>query len=148
MKIWHRNDLTSIIDPPGGIYESDKSFRDYFLTLLLNAINVAIESPSLRFCITEQRQRLKQEDMKKLVENLSMGQLFDTTTDINNGHAYVEHRSISRTDSVMNSAVENNHPDSGRISPTPPKKRTLSKILSVFTGRIRFYFDCFQCIEQ
>lgn len=134
--IWHRPDVTGIIDPPGGIYERDKAFRVYFLTLLLNAMNVAIESPSLRFCIAEQRQRLKQEEIKKLSQILCVEMQVKTIALVNN-HFSAE-RSISREENSSRSVTPSSTndaivPNSGRVSPVPTKKRTLSKILSVFT---------------
>jgi hypothetical protein len=75
--------------------------------------------------------------MKKLVQNLLIGQSFDTISDVenNNNNSSVEHHSTSRTDSVISSTNDNILPDSGRMSPTPVKKRTLSRIFSVFTSR-------------
>jgi hypothetical protein len=73
--------------------------------------------------------------MKKLLQTFSLGQCFDTTSDVENGNTYVEQRSNSRTDSAINSTTDNNLPDSNRMSPTPMKKRTFSKIFSVFTNR-------------
>ena len=131
--IWHRPDLTSIIDPPGGIYECDASFRNYFLTLLLNAINVAIESPSLRFCIAEQRQRLKQEEIKKLSSILCTGLAsIEPLPETNNPTTNDETTVKTTTTTTTNEAIV---PNPGRVSPIATKKRTLSKILSVFSSR-------------
>jgi hypothetical protein len=125
--------VTSIIDPPGGIYQCDQSFRDYFLTLLLNSINVAIESPRLRFRIAEQRQRLKQEDLRKLSLNLLVGQTLDTTPDAEN---IKDQRSDSRIENIVGSTSDIIIPNAGRTSPAAStKKRTFSKIFGVFTNR-------------
>ncbi|CAF1039147.1 unnamed protein product [Rotaria sordida] len=138
--VWHRNDFTSIIDPPGGIYQCDQSFRDYFLTLLLNSINAAIESPSLRFRVAEQRQRIKHEELKKLLQNLSIGQTLDTITEIENNNSHGTQQFNSRSDSFINTTNDNtnsnSNSNSGRTSPvSSTKKRGLSKIFGVLTGR-------------
>ncbi|CAF3177243.1 unnamed protein product [Rotaria sp. Silwood2] len=136
--VWHRNDFTSIIDPPGGIYQCDQSFRDYFLTLLLNSINAAIESPSLRFRVVEQRQRIKQEELKKLSQSLCIAQVLDTTSEVENINSHVAQQSNSRSDSIISAPQptnESTNSGSGRVSPVVTKKRALSKIFNVFTSR-------------
>ncbi|CAF3779930.1 unnamed protein product [Rotaria sp. Silwood1] len=136
--VWHRNDFTSTIEPPGGIYECNDSFRDYFLTLLLNSINAAIESPSLCFRVAAQRQRIKQEELKKLVQHLSIGQVLDTTSEVENLNSSIAQQSSPRSDSTIGSTIQSTNEgttsNSGRISPVVSKKRTLSKIFNVFTG--------------
>ena len=139
--IWHRNELTSLIDPPGGIIENDETFRDYFLTLLLNSIHVAIESPSLRFRIAEQRQRLRHEDFKKLLQTVVLNTNMENSLEQENHHSthppLLEQRSFSRADSMTTPSTSDTAiSDSGRVSPAAPvKKRTLSKIFSVFSSR-------------
>ena len=145
--VWHRNDLTSIIDPPGGIFKFDQSFRDYFLTLLLNAIHIAIESPSLRTRVFDQRQRLKQEDLKKLAHDLTSFPILDQLITLDIGGSQLDLRSNSRTESFINissspstTTTTNNEnvpptPTSGRISPVATKKGRLSKLFDVFSTR-------------
>ncbi|CAF2008480.1 unnamed protein product [Rotaria magnacalcarata] len=137
--IWHRNDFTSTVEPSGGIYKYDESFRDYFLTLLLNSLTAATESPSLRFRVAEQRQRLRQEEFKRLLQNLSIGQILDTTSEAENTNSHLLQRVNSRSGSIISiatqSTTESIGSSSGRISPVSTKKRRISKIFGVFTSR-------------
>lgn len=116
-----------MIDPPGGIYEGDKSFRNYFLTLLLNSIHAAIQSPSLRYCISEQRQRLKYEELKKLSQILCTGPIFDTKLDV---ESISNHKEITPSPAPIENGIHNHD----RASPAPTKKRTLSKLFGVFSS--------------
>ncbi|CAF1286390.1 unnamed protein product [Adineta steineri] len=123
--IWHRSDVTQTIDPSGGMYLNDHAFKDYFLTLLLNSVNVAIESPSLRCRIAQQRQRLKREELKKLAQALSIGQILNLSNDVENINCNVD----QQFNNVSNSTLDNSIPTSGRT------KRGFSKIFNVFSSR-------------
>jgi hypothetical protein len=112
----------------------------YFLTLLLNSANVAIESPSLRSRVYEQRQRLKYEELKKLCHSFSLGPIPDFTSDIDNIHYQMEMRPSTRSESlasnitVTTSDSASTNPNRG--SPVSSKKRGLSrKLFGVFSSR-------------
>lgn len=142
--------MTSIIDPPGGIFKFDPSFRDYFLTLLLNAIHVAIESPSLRSRVFEQRQRLKSEELKKLLQDLTSFPSFEQIFNLETINSLSDLRLNSRTESfvnipssTLNSTTTNNENlpstsntnSTGRISPVTTKKGRISRLFDVFTTK-------------
>ncbi|CAF1233109.1 unnamed protein product [Adineta ricciae] len=127
--IWHRNDMTKSIQPPGGMYQCDSSFREYFLTLLLNSVHIAIESPSLRGRVAEQRQRLKREELRKLSQALCMGQCATNETDVESINHQVEQRSTTRGDHGLNLTMDNPGTTSGRTM------RGFYKIFGVFSGR-------------
>ncbi|CAF0962341.1 unnamed protein product [Adineta ricciae] len=127
--IWHRNDMTKSIQPPGGMYQCDSSFREYFLTLLLNSVHTAIEAPSLRGRVAEQRQRLKREELRKLSQVLCMSQCATNETDVESISHQVEQRSTLRNDNGFNVTTSNTSTTAGRT------KRSISKIFGVFSGR-------------
>ena len=108
------------------------------MTLLLNSIHVAIESPRLQVCIAKQRQRLRQEEFTKLLQNVTFSSNLENSSEVESSHSSSEQRSFSRTDSITTPSTSSDTTisDSGRISPAPPKKRTLSKIFSVFSTRV------------
>ncbi len=138
--IWRRNDITSIIDPPGGIFIYDQSFSSYILTLILNSVNVAIESPSLRSRIHEQRQRLKQEELRKLANLFSLGPIPDFTTESDNSHHQIDTRPSIRSDSFGSNTTATTTDSAsttpGRTSPVSSKKKGFSrKIFGVFSSR-------------
>jgi len=138
--IWRRNDITSIIDPPGGIFIYDQSFSSYILTLILNSVNVAIESPSLRSRIHEQRQRLKHEELRKLTNLFSLGPIPDFTTEIDSVHHQTDTRPSTRSDSFASNTTtattDSASTTPGRTSPVSSKKKGLSrKIFGVFSSR-------------
>jgi hypothetical protein len=130
-----------IIDPPGGIYKDDEYFRDYFLTLLLNAVNAAIESPTLRSRISIPRQQSRLEELRKLSHILSLSPIPEFNTDLESINSMADIYSnaarsesiASNTTGVSNETISSN---STRRSPTPMKKFGLSKrIFGVFSGR-------------
>jgi len=63
-----------------------------------------------------------------------MEQILDTISDIDNNKVHPEQRSNSRSDTPQ-SPIDSGIPNTGRVSPVQMKKRTLSKIFSVFTSR-------------
>jgi len=112
----------------------------YFLTLLLNSVNIAIESPSLRPRIFEQRQRIKYEELKKLSHLFSLGPIADFTSDTDNMHYQMDMRpnthseSITSNTSVATSDSANTNPS--RTSPVSSKKKGFSKkLFGVFSSR-------------
>jgi hypothetical protein len=138
--IWRRNDITSVLDPPGGIYKCDKSFLPYFLTLILNAVNVAIESPSLRARVFEQRQRIKCEELKKLCSLFNLGPLPDFNSDFDVIHSQSDMRSSIRSENSVNTVNtttnDSANSNTGRTSPISSKKKGFSKkIFGVFSSR-------------
>ncbi|CAF3587404.1 unnamed protein product [Rotaria sp. Silwood1] len=66
IEIWRRTDIEPIVDPSGGIFKHDESFRDYFLTLILNTTNTILKKDFFRKRIIEQRSSLKNEYLIKL----------------------------------------------------------------------------------
>ncbi|CAF3566599.1 unnamed protein product [Rotaria sp. Silwood1] len=66
IEIWRRTDIEPIVDPSGGIFKRDESFRDYFLTLILNTTNTILKKDFFRKRIIEQRSSLKNEYLIKL----------------------------------------------------------------------------------
>ncbi|CAF0786828.1 unnamed protein product [Rotaria sordida] len=137
--MWRRNDITSIIDPPGGILIYDKSFCSYFLTLLLNSVDVAIKSPSLRSRVYEQRQRLKYEDLQKLCYVFSISPIPDFGSELDNFHHVMDThpnvRSASFTSNTTTTTTDTNS-HSGRTSPVSSKKKGFSKkFFGVFSNR-------------
>ncbi|CAF4135432.1 unnamed protein product [Adineta steineri] len=147
--IWRRNDITSFIDPPGGVYKYDQSFCSYFLTLLLNSVNVAIESPSLRSRIFEQRQRLKYEELKKLIDIFIPGPMLDFAVEHDQYHnlnhyihqqqQQIDMRPNARSESfagtsTITSSDSTNTGTSGRTSPVSKKKGFSKKIFGVFSS--------------
>jgi hypothetical protein len=129
-----------MIDPPGGTYKNDASFVSYFLTLLLNSVNIAVESPSLRSRIFEQRQRIKYEELKKLCHLFSLGPIPDFTSDIDNMHNQIDMRpnthSESLTSTISVATSDSANTNSGRISPASSKKKGFSKkLFGVFSSR-------------
>ncbi|CAF1410333.1 unnamed protein product [Rotaria sp. Silwood1] len=68
VEIWRRTDIEQIVDPSGGIFKHDQSFRDYFLTLILNTMNTILKKDFFQKRIIEQRYRLKNEYLTKLSE--------------------------------------------------------------------------------
>ncbi|CAF1387878.1 unnamed protein product [Adineta ricciae] len=137
--IWRRNDITAQIWPPGGVYKFDQSFVSFFLTLLLNAINVAVESPSLRRQISEQRQRLKCEELRKLAHMFSVGPIPDMHIEYDYSQHWVEARPNARSESFAGTSStgtnETTSTVSGRSSPVPKKRGFSKKLLGVFSGR-------------
>ncbi|CAF3023943.1 unnamed protein product [Rotaria sp. Silwood2] len=138
--IWRRNDIREILDPPGGTLLYDKSFCSYFLTLLLNSVDIAIKSPSLRSRVYEQRQRLKYEELKKLFYLFSMGPIPEFGSEMDSFHYLMDIRPNARSESfTSNVTVTTNDTASsntGRISPASSKKKSFpKKFLGVFTGR-------------
>ncbi|CAF3447989.1 unnamed protein product [Rotaria sp. Silwood1] len=138
--VWRRNDITGVIDPPGGILLYDTSFASYFLTLLLNAVDVAIKSPSLRSRVYEQRQRLKLEELKKLMYLFSIGPIPEFGSEMDSFHYITDGRPYARSESVSSNttvtANDNASSNAGRISPTSSKKKAFSKkFFGVFASR-------------
>jgi hypothetical protein len=130
----------SVIDPPGGTFIYDHSFCSYFLTLILNSINVAIESPNLRSRIYEQRQRLKHEELKKLSNIFILGPIPDFTSDIDHVHHQIDMRPSTRSESFASTTTaatsDSASTTPGRTSPVSSKKKGFSrKIFGVFSGR-------------
>ena len=121
--------MTKSIQPPGGMYQCDSSFREYFLTLLLNSVHIAIESPSLRCRVAEQRQRLKREELRKLSQTLCISQCATNGTDVESNNHQVEQRFTPRIDNDLNLIMDNTGTTPGRT------KRGFSKIFGVFSGR-------------
>jgi hypothetical protein len=110
------------------------------LALLLNSVNVAIESPSLRSRVFEQRQRLKYEELKKLSYFFKLGPIPDYNLDNDYVHTQTDIRPTARRESfASNTTVTTNgsaNTNPGRTSPVSTKKKGLSrKILGVFSSR-------------
>ncbi|CAF3924091.1 unnamed protein product, partial [Rotaria sp. Silwood1] len=71
IEIWRRNDIESIVEPAGGIFKHDKSFREYFLTLILNTMSTILKKDFFHKHIIEQRCRLKNEYLTELFQIFS-----------------------------------------------------------------------------
>lgn len=138
MSIWRRNDITSVVDPSGGMYKKDDSFPSYFLTLLLNSVHTAIESPSLRTRISKPRQQMKLEEIKKLSHFFALDPLPDCL--VEGAPRSPEVRPFVRSDSIPNNSTVTtsetvNLNVTGRTSPSSSKKRAFSKLFNVFSSR-------------
>lgn len=59
-------DIEPIINPSAGIFKHDQSFRNYFLTLILNTMNIILKKQFFHSRIIQPRQRLKNESIQKL----------------------------------------------------------------------------------
>lgn len=117
-------------------------------------MNVAVESPSLRARVYEQRRRIKYEELKKLSYQFSLGPIPDFTADTDNSQNHMEVRrensassstntaAITATSSLMSTTAvsattsESAHPNTTRISPTQSRRRGFSKkLFGVFSSR-------------
>ncbi|CAF0860272.1 unnamed protein product [Rotaria sordida] len=84
IEIWRRPDIDPIVDPSGGIFKHDKSFRDYFLTLILNTMNIILKKDFFHKRIIEQRSRLKNEYLIKLSQIFYSYSKYNLSTLYNN----------------------------------------------------------------
>lgn len=96
---------------------------------------MAISSPSLRSRVVEQRQRVKQHELKKLTETLSMAPIFDAPSPVDAGSSVNESFSNSRADSFLNLSAPDITESPGRVSPVSTKKGRFQKFLGVFSSR-------------
>ncbi|CAF1091696.1 unnamed protein product [Rotaria sp. Silwood1] len=80
IEIWRRSDIEPIVDPSGGIFKHDESFRDYFLTLILNTMNTILKKDFFRKRFIEPTYRLKNEYLKKLSEMFCSYSKYDLST--------------------------------------------------------------------
>ncbi|CAF3910795.1 unnamed protein product, partial [Rotaria sordida] len=71
IEIWRRTDIEPIVNPSVGIFKHDKSFRDYFLTLILHTMNTILKKDFFQKRIIEQRYRLKNEYLMKLSQRFN-----------------------------------------------------------------------------
>ena len=120
--------------------ECDKAFRGYFLTLILNAVHAANESPNLRSRVYEARQRSKHDELKKLVHAFADSAVPNAAGDVDSGIYSAESGSQWRSDSFASygtaSISDASVNSAGRVSPTSSKKRGFSKrLLGVFSNR-------------
>ena len=119
--------MTNSIDPPGGIFRDDSAFRRYFLTLLLNCVQAAIESPQLRGRVFEARRNSKNEDLRKLIFQFTRSPLPDFNQDID----ISSFSNSSRPESVAGSTNSET-----RTSPVSAKKGGIQKrIKKIFSTR-------------
>ncbi|CAF3812678.1 unnamed protein product [Rotaria sordida] len=86
IEIWRRSDIEPLVDPPGGIFKHDKSFRNYFLTLILNTMNIILKKDFFYKHIVEQRYRLKNEYIIKLYQIFYSYSIFDLSILSNNNY--------------------------------------------------------------
>ena len=126
-------------EPPAGIYRGDSSFRSYFLTLLLNAVTAASESPNLRKQVIESRQIFRSEELKKLIHVLSLSPIPEFNTQPQDAKTPTQTRTGARSESFASSNTVSTT-DSGistgdRTSPGSTKKRGFSRFFGVFSGR-------------
>ncbi|CAF1541358.1 unnamed protein product [Adineta ricciae] len=71
IEIWRRNSIEPIRVPSVGIIEVNESFRSYFLTLLLNTMNIILKNEYFAKRIIEPRQQLRSDSMDKLSQLFS-----------------------------------------------------------------------------
>lgn len=129
VQIWHRHDLMNEIEPTGGLWKYDRFFHDYFLTLILNSVDAAINSQSLRARVRDQRERLKNDQLRKLIQKLAAPPINDYQLPV------TEHfsRSLSETSSGSNSEISSNQ--NGRHSPILQKRGRFQRFFGVFSAR-------------
>ncbi|CAF1490798.1 unnamed protein product [Rotaria sordida] len=84
IEIWRRTDIEPIVNPSVGIFKHDKSFRDYFLTLILNTMNTILKKDFFQKRIIEQRYRLKNEYLMKLFQRFNSYSKHEFSTLYNN----------------------------------------------------------------
>ncbi|CAF4651207.1 unnamed protein product [Rotaria sp. Silwood1] len=80
IEIWRRSDIEPIVDPPGGIFKHDESFRDYFLILILNTMSTILKKDFFQKRIIEQRYRLNNEYLTKLSRMFYSYSKYDLST--------------------------------------------------------------------
>ncbi|CAF1246379.1 unnamed protein product [Adineta steineri] len=71
IEIWRRCDIEPIDKPSGGIYKHDETFRNYFLTLILNTMNIILKKDVFQLRIVNQRERSKNEFIARLSQFFS-----------------------------------------------------------------------------
>ncbi|CAF3397432.1 unnamed protein product [Rotaria sp. Silwood2] len=107
IEIWRRKDIEPIVEPSGGIFKHDKSFREYFLTLILNTMNTILKKDFFHKRIIEQRYRLKNEYLTKLFQIFysyskhDLSTLSDNDDDVPTEYATSKHLQVPKITRMM-----------------------------------------------